>query len=128
MWVNVSGSALHFAMDMNTSVGKYMGYVHSGSTPKDNGVFVDRQANDKIASATWFIVPVVGDEKNTFKIYTEVYSNGSYEKMYLSANPDYNGTNLNCTVYKNPTEGYDTWRIFTYEQIYVAQKKGDVET
>lgn len=127
MWVNVSGSALHFAMDMNTSVGKYMGYVHSGSTPKDNGVFVDRQANDKIASATWFIVPVVGDEKNTFKIYTEVYSNGSYEKMYLSANPDYNGTNLNCTVYKNPTEGYDTWRIFTYEQIYVAQKKGDVD-
>ena len=25
MWVNVKGSALHFAMDMNTSVGKYMG-------------------------------------------------------------------------------------------------------
>lgn len=127
MWVNVSGSAFHFAMDMNTSVGKYMGYVHSGSTPKDNGVFVDRQANDKIASATWIIVPVVGDEKNTFKIYTEVYSNGSYEKMYLSANPDYNGTNLNCTVYKNPTEGYATWRIFTYEQIYVAQEKGYVD-
>lgn len=127
MWVNVSGSAFHFAMDMNTSVGKYMGYVHSGSTPKDNGVFVDRQAEDKIASATWFIVPVEGDEKNTFKIYTEVYSNGSYEKMYLSANPDYNGTNLNCTVYKNPTEGCDTWRIFTYEQIYVAQEKGYVD-
>lgn len=127
MWVNVSGSAFHFAMDMNTSVGKYMGYVHSGSTPKDNGVFVDRQAEDKIASATWFIVPVEGDEKNTFKIYTEVYSNGSYEKMYLSANPDYNGTNLNCTVYKNPTKGCDTWRIFTYEQIYVAQKSGSVD-
>lgn len=127
MWVNVSGSAFHFAMDMNTSLGKYMGYVHSGSTPKDNGVFVDRQAEDKIASATWFIVPVEGDEKNTFKIYTEVYSNGSYEKMYLSANPDYNGTNLNCTVYKNPTEGCDTWRIFTYEQIYVAQNKGYVD-
>uniref|UniRef100_UPI0040262557 hypothetical protein n=1 Tax=Prevotella sp. TaxID=59823 RepID=UPI0040262557 len=44
--------------------------------------------------------------------------------MYLSANPDYNGTNLNCTVYKNPQEGYDTWRIFTYEQIYNAQKQG----
>lgn len=127
MWVNVSGSALHFAMDMNTSVGKYMGYVHSGSTPKDNGVFVDRQANDKIASSTWFIVPVEGDEKNTFKIYTEVYSNGSYEKMYLSANPDYNGTNLNCTVYKNPTEGCDTWRIFTYAQIYEKQKDGIVD-
>lgn len=127
MWVNLSGSALHFAMDMNTSVGKYMGYVHSGSTPKDNGVFVDRQANDKIASSTWFIVPVEGDEKNTFKIYTEVYSNGSYEKMYLSANPDYNGTNLNCTVYKNPTEGCDTWRIFTYAQIYEKQKDGIVD-
>lgn len=127
MWVNVSGSAVHFAMDMNTSVGKYMGYVHSGSTSKDNGVFVDRQAEDKIASTAWFIVPVVGDKKNTFKIYTEVYSNGSYEKMYLSANPDYNGTNLNCTVYKNPTEGCDTWRIFTYEQIYEAQKSGSVD-
>lgn len=127
MWVNLSGSALHFAMDMNTSVGKYMGYVHSGSTSKDNGVFVDRQAEDKIASTAWVIVPVVGDKKNTFKIYTEVYSNGSYEKMYLSANPDYNGTNLNCTVYKNPTEGCDTWRIFTYEQIYEAQKSGSVD-
>lgn len=127
MWVNLSGSALHFAMDMNTSVGKYMGYVHSGSTSKDNGVFVDRQAEDKIASTAWFIVPVVGDKKNTFKIYTEVYSNGSYEKMYLSANPDCNGTNLNCTVYKNPTEGCDTWRIFTYEQIYEAQKSGSVD-
>lgn len=127
MWVNVSGSAIHFAMDMNTSVGKYMGYVHSGSTSKDNGVFVDRQANDKLASTAWFIVPVEGDEKNTFKIYTEVYSNGSYEKMYLSANPDYNGTNLNCTVDKNPTEGFDTWRIFTYAQIYKAQKDGSVD-
>lgn len=127
MWVNLSGSALHFAMDMNTSVGKYMGYVHSGSTSKDNGVFVDRQAEDKIASTAWFIVPVVGDKKNTFRIYTEVYSNGSYEKMYLSANPDYNGTNLNCTVYKNPTEGCDTWRIFTYEQIYEAQNSGSVD-
>ena len=127
MWVNVSGSTLHFAMDMNTSVGKYMGYVHSGSTSKDNGVFVDRQAEDKIASTAWFIVPVEGDEKNTFKIYTEVYSNGSYEKMYLSANPKYDGTNLNCTVYKNPTEGCDTWRIFTYEQIYEAQKSGSVD-
>lgn len=127
MWVNLKGTACHFAMDMNTSVGKYMGYVHSGSTSKDNGVFVDRQANDKIASSTWFIVPVEVDEKNTFKIYTEVYSNGSYEKMYLSANPDYNGTNLNCTVYKNPTEGCDTWRIFTYEQIYEAQKRGSVD-
>lgn len=127
MWVNVKGSALHFAMDMNTSVGKYMGYVHSGSTSKDNGVFVDRQANDKIASSTWFIVPVEGDEKNTFKIYTEVYSNGSYEKMYLSANPNYDGTNLNCTVYKNPTDGNDEWRIFTYAQIYEKQKDGIVD-
>lgn len=127
MWVNVKGSALHFAMDMNTSVGKYMGYVHSGSTSKDNGVFVDRQAEDKIASTAWSIKPVEGDEKNTFKIYTEVYSNGSYEQMYLSANPDYNGTNLNCTVYKNPTEGCDTWRIFTYAQIYKAQQDGSVD-
>lgn len=131
MWVNVSGSALHFAMDMNTSVGKYMGYVHSGSTPKDNGVFVDRQANDKIASSTWFIVPVEGDEKNTFKIYTEVSSSTasttSYDNMYLSANPDYDDTNLNCTVYKNPTEGYDEWRIFTYAQIYEKQKDGIVD-
>ena len=127
MWVNVKGSALHFAMDMNTSVGKYMGYVHTVNNTKDKGVFVDRQAEDDIASTAWFIKPVDGDEKNTFKIYTEVYSNGSYENMYLSANPDYNGTNLNCTVYKNPTEGYDEWRIFTYAQIYQKQKDGIVD-
>ena len=131
MWVNVKGSALHFAMDMNTSVGKYMGYVHTGNNNKDKGVFVDRQAEDAIASTAWFIQPVEGDEKNTFKIYTEVSSSTasttSYDNMYLSANPDYNGANLNCTVYKNPTEGCDTWRIFTYEQIYEAQKQGSLD-
>lgn len=130
MWVNVSGSALHFAMDMNTSVGKYMGYVHTGNNTKDKGVFVDREEADKVASTAWFITPVAGDEKNTFKIYTEAPSSStasSYDKMYLSANPDYNGTNLNCTVYKNPTDGCDEWRIFTYEQIYEAQKKGSVD-
>ena len=127
MWVNVKGSALYFAMDMNTSVGKYMGYVHTGNNTKDKGVFVDREEADKIASTAWFIVPVDGDEKNTFKIHTEVYSNGSYENMYLSANPDYDGTNLNCTVYKNPTAGYDEWRIFTYAQIYQKQKDGIVD-
>lgn len=128
MWVNVKGSAFHFAMDMNTSVGKYMGYVHTGNNTKDKGVFVDREEADKIASTTWFIKPVEGDEKNTFMIYTEAPSNGSsYDEMYLSANPDYNGANLNCTVYKNPTGGYDTWRIFTYEQIYQKQKDGIVD-
>lgn len=128
MWVNVSGSAFHFAMDMNTNVGKYMGYVHSGSTSKDNGVFVDRQAEDEIASTTWVIKPVDGDEKNTFKIYTEIPTTlTSYDNMYLSANPDYNGANLNCTVYKNPTKGYDEWRIFTYAQIYQKQNEGIVD-
>lgn len=127
MWVNVKGSAFYFAMDMNTSVGKYMGYVHTGNNTKDKGVFVDRQETDAIASTAWFIEPVEGDKKNTFKIHTEVYSNGSYENMYLSANPDYNGTNLNCTVYKNPTAGYDEWRIFTYAQIYQKQKDGIVD-
>ena len=127
MWVNVKGSAFYFAMDLNTSVGKYMGYVHTGNNTKDKGVFVDRQETDAIASTAWFIEPVEGDEKNTFKIHTEVYSNGSYENMYLSANPDYNGTNLNCTVYKNPTAGYGEWRIFTYAQIYQKQKDGIVD-
>lgn len=130
MWVNVKGSVLHFAMDMNTSVGKYMGYVHTGNNTKDKGVFVDRQETDAIASTEWFITPVAGDEKNTFKIHTEVPSSStasSYDEMYLSANPDYDGTNLNCTVYKNPTEGYDEWRIFTYAQIYEKQKEGIVD-
>lgn len=127
MWVNVKGSVFYFAMDMNTSVGKYMGYVHTGNNTKDKGVFVDRKEADEVASTAWFIEPVDGDEKNTFKIHTEVYSNGSYENMYLSANPDYNGSNLNCTVYKNPTVGYDTWRIFTYAQIYQKQHDGIVD-
>lgn len=130
MWVNVKGSAFYFAMDMNTSVGKYMGYVHTGNNTKDKGVFVDREEADKIASTAWFIKPVEGDKKNTFKIYTEASSSStanSYDKMYLSANPAYNGANLNCTVYKNPTKGYDEWRIFTYAQIYQKQNDGIVD-
>ena len=135
MWVNVSGSVFHFAMDMNTNLGKHLGYVYKSSNKDDLGVFVDRKILgegdvNKVSSENWVIVPIENDDKNTFKIYTEVASTtstSSYDNYYLSANPDYNGTNSgttsSCGAYTSPKEGYDTWRIFTYKQIYEAQRR-----
>ena len=130
MWVNVNGSYLRFAVDNVNDTGNWLGYVYGTANERDRDVFVDRGSDaDKASSSDWTIEPISGDTKNTVKISTtitsvsdETYSGQLGKKYYLSANPNYDGTNVSCSAYENPNEEYATWRIFTYDQIYEAQK------
>ena len=130
MWVNVNGDYLRFAVDNVNDTGNWLGYVYGTANERDRDVFVDRGSTlDKASSSNWTIEPISGDTKNTVKISTTItsvsdatYSGQLGKKYYLSANPNYDGTNVSCSAYEKPDEGYDTWRIFTYDQIYEAQK------
>lgn len=121
MWVNVNGSYLRFAVDNVNDTGNWLGYVYGTANERDRDVFVDRGSDaDKASSSDWTIEPISGDTKNTVKISTtitsvsdETYSGQLGKKYYLSANPNYDGTNVSCSAYENPNEEYATWRIFT---------------
>ena len=133
LWVDYDGSKFQFTVNNGNDTGQTLGFLF-GSSETDNGVFVDRgNAYGEEALTNWTIEAVSGDAKNTVKIYTEKTSASLEEgtdkigKYYLSANPKYDGTNKVCDAYKTPADGCDTWRIFTYEQIYEAQKKGSVD-
>ena len=131
IWVNVNGEYLRFAVDNSNDTGNWLGYVYGTANERDRDVFVDRGSTlDKASSSNWTIEPISGDTKNTVKISTTItsvsdatYSGQLGKKYYLSANPNYDGTNVSCSAYEKPEEGYDTWRIFTYDQIYKAQKE-----
>lgn len=131
LWVDVNGSNFKFTVDNQNDTGNTLGLL-LGDSETDCGVFVDRgSAFGETALTNWTIKAVPGDAKNTVKIYIDnTHDATSLEAtgiFYLSANPNYDGTNKNCDAYKNPQEGYDTWRIFTYQQIYDAQAKGSVD-
>ena len=123
MLVKVNGEYLRFVVDNSNDTGNNLGYVYGGTDKEDYGLFVDRGSSaDKVSyKIDWTIEPITGDAKNTVKIYTTINDGSSIDELgdyYLSATPG----NNSCGAYKTPTEGYDTWRIFTYDQIYEAQR------
>lgn len=131
LWGDFDGTNFKFTVDNQNDTGNNLGYVPEADDTK-SGVFVDRgKAYGENALTNWTIEAVSGDAKNTVRIYIDnTHDATSQEAMgifYLSANPNYDGTNKNCDAYKNPQKGYDTWRIFTYQQIYDAQTKGSVD-
>ena len=103
------------------------------------GVFVDRDIypstddKTKIIQRGWKIVPIKGDSKNTFRIYTyrrseNGYSkNTSYDKYYLSAAASQGDVDKNCGAFltndKDYSEDGSQWRIFSYQQLYELQEK-----
>lgn len=102
------------------------------------GVFVDRDiyksSTDKtVIQRGWTIVPIDGDAKNTFRIYTYRRSaNGyskytTYEKYYLSAAATQGDVDKNCGAFltndKDYSEDGSRWRIFSYQQLYELQEK-----
>ena len=134
LWVNFDGTNFKFTMNNGNDTGNTLGLVLDKSSETDNGVFVDRgKAVGETALCNWTIVPV-GDAQNTVRIFAEKKDGSSMEdakkigKYYLSANPDYNGTNRVCDAYKDgKKDGKELgenseWRIFTYDQIYTAQQ------
>ena len=103
------------------------------------GVFVDRDiykyksSEDKTVIQRGWTIESIGDDKNTFRIYTyrrseNGYSkNTSYDKYYLSAAAFQGDVDKNCGAFLETDKSnysYDgsQWRIFSYEQLYNLQK------
>ncbi|MCI6838346.1 MAG: hypothetical protein MR900_00405, partial [Prevotella sp.] len=127
---------LNFFTDMSgaDTEGKFIGWVgvpgdHSVDAEKDNGVWLDRKTKEIFG---WVIEPT-GDDKNTFRIYTYAHSTFKYgiyvldysKKYYLCSNKGLVDAAKNCEAYSEDDlkdyAGYDTWRIFSYEQILDLQ-------
>lgn len=110
---------------------------NTGADAVNNGVFVDRDIYASKLSSTviqrgWTIVPIDGDAKNTFRIYTyrrnaKGYSKyKTYDKYYLSAAAFQGDVDKNCGAFLITDNDYSDegsqWRIFSYEQLYNLQK------
>lgn len=99
------------------------------------GVFVDRDIYDNktVIQRGWKIVPISGDTKNTFRIYTYRRSAGgysqytNYDRYYLSAAASQGDVDKNCGAFLTTDNDYSAdrskWRIFSYEQLYELQAK-----
>ena len=99
------------------------------------GVFVDRDiyksSTDKtVIQRGWTIVPI-GDDKNTFRIYTyrrstSGYTGNNYDRYYLSAAASQGDVDKNCGAFLTKDKDYSDegskWRIFSYQQLYDLQK------
>lgn len=139
IWVDYDGSNFKFTVNNSNDTGNTLGFI-LGDSETDDGVFVDRgNAVGEEAFTNWTIEAVPNDAQNTVWIYTEKKDASTITdlkkigKYYLSANPDYNGTNRVCDAYKDgKKDGKELgenseWRIFTYAQIYKAQHDGVVD-
>lgn len=139
---------IHFQQDIDkpsTSSGTQEGcsleYFYNasntGNAAVNNGVFVDRDIYKSSTDTTviqrgWKIVPIEGDAKNTFRIYTYrcstsgYKSSTKYENYYLSAASSVVDVDKNCgaflTTDKDYSEDGSQWRIFSYEQLYNLQE------
>ena len=104
------------------------------------GVFVDRDiykyksSEDKTVIQRGWTIESIGDDKNTFRIYTyrrneDGYSNDkTYDKYYLSAAASQGDVDKNCGAFTTDDKDYyseegSKWRIFSYQQLYEVQEK-----
>ena len=125
LWVNTNGTGLEFAQNLETGQGALLGWVAKDDLEADRGVFVDRKKNESVGTHNpWTLEQVTGDTKNSFRIYTKV----GEANYYLCANGGVTDQDKNCEampmdVIKNKNlTGYDSWRVFTMEQILDLQK------
>ena len=136
---------IHFQQDIDkqgiasaNQEGCSLEYFYGGGYASTSiGVFVDRDiyksSKDKtVIQRGWTIVPIDGDAKNTFRIYTYRRSaNGyskytTYNKYYLSAAASQGDVDKNCGAFLTTEKDYSDegslWRIFSYQQLYNLQK------
>lgn len=140
---------IHFQQDIDkqgassgTQEGCSLEYFYNasntGNAAVNNGVFVDRDIYKSSTDTTviqrgWKIVPIEGDAKNTFRIYTYrcstsgYKSSTKYENYYLSAASSVVDVDKNCGAFletdkPNYSDDGSQWRIFSYEQLYNLQK------
>lgn len=139
---------IHFQQDIDkqgassgTQEGCSLEYFYNasntGNAAVNNGVFVDRDIYKSSTDTTviqrgWKIVPIEGDAKNTFRIYTYrcstsgYKSSTKYDNYYLSAASSVVDVDKNCGAFLTTDKDYSDegskWRIFSYEQLYNLQK------
>lgn len=124
LWVNINGTGLEFAQNLETGEGALMGWVAKDNLKADRGVFIDRPKKESVGTHNpWTLEQVIGDAKNSFKIYTKVGG----VNYYLCANGGVTDQDKNCEampandIKNNNLTGYDSWRVFTMEQILNLQ-------
>lgn len=146
LWVYADGDGwIHFQQDIDKQGGSsgegcsleyFYDANNTGAAAVNNGVFVDRDIYASKSSSTviqrgWKIVPIEGDDKNTFRIYTyrrstSGYTGDNYDQYYLSAAASQGDVDKNCGAFltndKDYSEDGSHWRIFSYEQLYNLQK------
>lgn len=145
LWVYADGDWIHFQQDIDKQSGSsgegcsleyFYDANNTGAAAVNNGVFVDRDIYASKSSSTviqrgWKIVPIKGDSKNTFRIYTyrrstSGYTGDNYDQYYLSAAASQGDVDKNCGAFltndKDYSEDGSHWRIFSYEQLYNLQK------
>ena len=146
LWVYADGDGwIHFQQDIDkqgVASGNQEGcsleyFWKEGYASTSIGVFVDRDiyksSEDTTMIQRGWTIESIGDDKNTFRIYTyrrseNGYSkNTSYDKYYLSAAASQGDVDKNCGAFLETDKSnysYDgsQWRIFSYEQLYNLQK------
>lgn len=111
--------------------GEFLGWAKSladeTADKKDQGVFLDRHQN----GSEWFFDKVTGTT-DVYKLYTHAQGASNTVNYYLCSYKEQVYADRSCEAYTadqikaNGLDGYDTWRIFTYEQIYeLQQQKAD---
>lgn len=147
LWVYADGDWIHFQQDIDKQSGSsgegcsleyFYDANNTGAAAVNNGVFVDRDIYASNSSSTviqrgWKIVPIEGDDKNTFKIYTyrrstSGYTGDNYDRYYLSAAASQGDVDKNCGAFLITDKDYyseegSKWRIFSYQQLYELQEK-----
>lgn len=141
MWTrsgaNASDAVL-FAQPLATGQGHYLKWVeHTSET--DAGIFIDRNLYEDNNADTgydgWFFEPVTDSsdptiaQKNTYRLYTyrKTSDTSSSDKYYLCVRGDVVDQDKNCEaetdadIQSKKYSGYDTWRIFSMQQIYNLQ-------
>lgn len=149
LWVYAGGDDwIHFQQDIDKQDGAsenqegcsleyFYDDSNTGAAAVNNGVFVDRNiyksSTDKtVIQRGWKIVPIEGDAKETFRIYTYrrstsgYKSSTKYDNYYLSAASSVVDVDKNCGAFLTTDKDYSDegsqWRIFSYEQLYNLQK------
>lgn len=142
LWVYADGDGwIHFQQDIDKQGGSsgegcsleyFYDANNTGAAAVNNGVFVDRDIYASKSSSTviqrgWKIVPIEGDDKNTFRIYTyrrstSGYTGDNYARYYLSAAASQGDVDKNCGAFKtddkpNYSDDGSQWRIFSYQQL-----------
>lgn len=146
LWVYADGDGwIHFQQDIDkqgvassNQEGCSLEYFwKEGYASTSIGVFVDRDiykyksSEDKTVIQRGWTIESIGDDKNTFRIYTyrrseNGYSkNTSYDKYYLSAAASQGDVDKNCGAFLTTDKDYSDegskWRIFSYQQLYDLQ-------